>query len=442
MQKTILIQGCSLLDPVLKKVTDKVNIVIEGDRIKKISRNAGIPRPDQVINAEGCAVIPGLMNLHTHPQRRHARHMSSSMPFRVGAAAVEDLPNTQRIVWAIKNVWTELLEDGVTTMRAAGSKDCLNIELRNIFDSGMFRGPRIVASGAIIAMTGGHGTRGINAAVEADGADEVRKTARALLKAGADWIKLCVSGGIAGIHKGDHPSIVEFSEEEIRAAVEEAHKRNRRVMVHAMAAESVKNAIRAGVDCIEHGVLMDDEAINMMKEQKVSFVPTMSGIQIAYERERNAGNKEVADLLWDAIKSHKSVVSKCIKAGVLIGTGTDTLGFIPQEIQMLVDCGMSRADALSAATINSAKILGLEEEIGSIEECKRADLVILNGNPLEGLSALKKIREVIIGGDVFNREYLKIFAETGTCLRNIRRKGRDKGHSGKVMTIEEGEIIK
>lgn len=408
--RTMLIKECNLFNPVLKKVLNKVNILIEGDFIIKTSQdNIDSSQANQVINAEGCTVIPGLMNLHTHPQRRHARKMSGAMPFRVGAAAVEDLPNTQRILWAIRNVWTELIEDGVTTMRAAGSKDYLNIELRNVFNEGIFKGPRIVATGPIIAMTGGHGTRGINGAMEADGADGVRKTVRAVLKAEADWIKLCVSGGLAGIHKGEHPSMVEFTEEEVRAAVEEAHKRNRRVMVHGMAAEGVKMAVKAGVDCVEHGNLLDDEAINMMKEAGTFFVPTMSGIHTVYERERSAGNKKVADMLWEVISPQEKVVSKCIEAGILIGTGTDTLGHIHQEIGMLVNCGMSRAEALAAATINSAKILGLEKEIGSVEEGKKADILILEGNPVEDISALRKIREVIIGGEVFKSENLRIF---------------------------------
>ena len=408
MPKTILIKGCNLFDPVSKKFLDKVNILIEKSRIRKISQdNIDSSPAGQVISAEGCTVIPGLINLHTHPQRRHAR--SNSVPFRFGAAAVENLPNTQRILWAVKNAWTELLEDGVTTMRAAGSKDCLNIELKKAFAEGILKGPRIIASGAIIAMTGGHGTRGINGAMEADGADEVRKTVRMLLKAGADWIKLCVSGGLAGIREGDHPSIVEFSEEEVQAAVEEAHKRKRKVMVHAMAAQSVKMAVKAGVDCIEHGILMDNEGINMMKKEGIFFVPTMSGIQNVYEREKSAGNKEIATMLREAIKPHQSIVAKCIDAGILIGTGTDTLGSIYQEIQMLVNCGMSRSDALSAATIDSAKILGLEKEIGSVEEGKKADLLLLEENPLEDLSALKKIRGVIISGEIFNHKFLKIW---------------------------------
>ena len=402
-----IIKGCQLFDPIEKRILDNVNIIIEGDCIKAVSTEIiDSSGPDQVTEAHGCTVIPGLMNLHTHPQRRHARFMGPKTPFRFGAAAVESMPNTQRMLFALRNVWVELLEEGVTTLRAAGSKDYLNIELREFFNNGMLKGPRVVSTGPIFAITGGHGTRGIDGAKEVNGADDVRKEVRAALKAGADWIKLCVSGGLAGIHKGDHPSIVEFTEEEVRAAVEEAHKRFHKVMVHGQESESVKMAIRAGVDCIEHGNLLDDETIQMMKDAGSFFVPTMSGIRNVYERERAAGHEKMAEMLWEVISPQQDVVSKCIDAGILMGTGTDTLGHIHQEIQMLVDCGMSRVDALAAATIDSAKILGLENEIGSIEAGKKADLVILEENPEEDLSALQKIRKVMIGGEFADWQFL------------------------------------
>lgn len=413
LRKISGIKGCNLFDPISKKILDKVDILIEGDIISKVSQDS-IPfsNSDKVINAEGCTVIPGLMNLHSHPQRRHARKMSSSTPYRFGAAAVEDLPNTQRILLAVRNVLVEFIEEGVTTMRAAGSKDYLNIELRNVFNDGLFKGPRIISTGPIISQTGGHCTRGINGATEADGADEVLKTVRAAFKAGADWIKICVTGGHAGIHKGDDPRIPEFTEEEIQAAVEEAHTRGRRVMAHGCAAEGVKNAVKAGVDCIEHGTLLDDEAINMMVEAGTFLVPTLSGIRNVYERELAAGNKKIADLLWTVISPHEKTISKCIEAGILIGTGSDTLGDIYQEIEMLIKCGMTSSEALAAATINSAKILNLENEIGSVEEGKKADILILEGNPIDDIAALRKIREVIKGGEVFNSELLNIFDRT------------------------------
>lgn len=404
---SILIRRCSLFDSVNLKITRGVNILIEGERVARISTGSTDGcSADVMIDGTGCTVLPGLFNLHSHPQRRHARFMGPTSPFRIGAAAVENLPNTQRLLWAIQNSWVELVEEGVTTIRAAGSKDFLNIELRNVFEHGPFSGPRIVSTGPILAITGGHGTRGIDGGMEVDGEDEVRKAVRRILKEGADWIKLCVSGGLAGIHKGDHPSIVEFTSVEVRAAVEEAHKRGRKVMVHGMAADSVKMAVEAGVDCIEHGNLLDEEAITMMAERQVSFVPTMSGIQRVYERERDGGSAEIAEMLREVIAPQAGVVAACVQKGVLIGAGTDTLGSIHREIGMLVECGMSRPEALSAATYRSAQILGIEDEVGSIEEGKVADALVLEGDPVSDLRALGHIKGVISRGHPVTWIYL------------------------------------
>ncbi|MDD5646703.1 MAG: amidohydrolase family protein [Candidatus Bipolaricaulis sp.] len=396
---SILIRDCNLFDSVRLETTRGVSILVKDDRVAEIfpgGRNT--PPADRVLDAVGCTALPGLFNLHSHPQRRHARFMGPRSPFRVGAAAVESLPNTQRLLYAVQNCWVELIEEGITTIRAAGSKDLLNIELREVFAQGPFRGPRIVSTGPLLAITGGHGTRGLDGGMEVDGVDEVRKTVRAVLKAGADWIKLCVSGGLAGIHKGDHPTIVEFTLEEVRAAVEEAHKRRRKVMVHGMAAESVKMAVEAGVDCIEHGNLLDAEAIAMMAERGVSYVPTMSGIRKVYERERDGGSPNIAQRLYEVIAPQAETVAACIRAGILIGTGTDTLGSLHREIALLVECGMTHAQALSAATYRSAQILGMEREIGSIEEGKIADLLVIDGDPLSDLGALGRIREVMSQG--------------------------------------------
>ena len=171
-------------------------------------------------------------------------------------------------------------------------------------------------------------------------------------------------------------------------------------MVHGMSAESVKMAVEAGVDCIEHGNLLDDEAIDMMAKQDVSFVPTMSGIQRVYERERDGGRADVAEMLREVIEPHAGAVSKCIARGILIGAGTDTLGSIHREIEMLASCGMSPAQALATATYQSARILGMENQIGSIEEGKIADLLVLEEDPVADLAALGRIKEVICRGNL------------------------------------------
>jgi imidazolonepropionase-like amidohydrolase len=411
---SILIRRCRLFDSTTKTTQEGVDILVDEGIVKRVS-TAPIPAGsvDCVIDGNGRTALPGLMNLHTHPQRRHSRFLTT--PFRVGSAAAEALPNTQRLLWAIKNSWHELLHEGVTTMRTAGSKDLLNVELRHVFAAGTFNGPRIISSGPILATTGGQAThrRGIDGAMEVDGPHEIRKVVRMLLAEGVDWIKLMISGGLSGIHVGGHPTLVEFTEEEVRTAVVEAHRRGKPVMAHAMNPESVRIAVEAGVDCIEHGNLLDDASIELMRKNSVAFVPTMSGIATVHQRERDAGNTRVADMLWEVIGPHQSVVSRCIDAGILMGTGTDTLGNMAKEISMFVECGMSHADALCTATISSARILGLENQLGSIEEGKIADIVLVPGNPLDDIAVLENVQEVILGGCLVDPTFL--MSGNGPC---------------------------
>ena len=396
---SLLINNGKILNPNKPKSLQKADILIENDRITNISDNKPINNScKEVVDAEGCIIIPGLINMHTHITRRHLHRQSISIPFRQGTPEIENSPITKRILWALKNSWLEL-GDGVTTIRDAGSKGCVSIDLRNCISEEIFDGPRIIASGVPVAMTGGHESHRYNAAREADGPAEVRKAVREQLRSGTDWIKLMASGGIGGMPYREHPSMMEFSEEELRAGTEEAHKRHRKVMVHAMSDESIIASIKVGVDCIEHGVLMSDSTLDLMERKGTYFVPTLSGVYKVFEREKAAGNYEFAELLMtEVVQKHQEVVSKAIQREILIGTGSDTLGSVYEEIQFLIKLGLSRAEALAAATINGAKILGLENEIGTIEVGKRADIVLLEANPLESSDAYKQIRDVIFAG--------------------------------------------
>jgi len=396
----LLIKGVWIRNPGERSLSGPTDILIEGNTIShigKLSPKRGFSTTE-VIYANDCTVIPGLINLHVHVTRRHLRFHSLSVPFREGAPEIENSPDTKRILWALQNVWTELGE-GVTSFRDAGSKHCVSIELREAFKQGLFEGPRLVACGEPIAMTGGHETHRYRGAREADGPFEVRKAVREQLRAGADWIKLMASAGLGGMPEREHPAFTEFSLDELQAGVEEAHKRERRVMAHAMSDDSVRLSLEAGVDCIEHGIYMSETTLSMLSELGRAFVPTLSGIVMVYERERAAGHESFAELLLEqVILPHRRVVSQAIKREVLIGTGTDTLGNITDEIRLLIECGMTPGQALRAATIDSAKILGLESEIGTIEEGKRADLVVLKADPLEDLEAYRRVEEVIFDG--------------------------------------------
>jgi imidazolonepropionase-like amidohydrolase len=251
-------------------------------------------------------------------------------------------------------------------------------------------------------MTGGHGDHRVqrpNPRKVADGPDEVRRAVRIQLKAGADWIKLMASGGLGGMPEYEDPRYVEYSFEELRAGVEEAHKRWTPVCVHAYATGGIKNSVEAGVDCIEHGVIMDEEVIEMMVEKDVSWVPTITGMYNLYVREKKAGNDDFAQLMEEVvIEPHKVSIELGLKAGVRIGLGTDTLGEIIQEIQMLHEYGMTPMEALMAATRVSAEVVRIQDVVGTIEAGKKADLLMVNGNPLEDLEDMRRVRRVFKDG--------------------------------------------
>lgn len=366
--------------------------------------------PDGVrrIDAKGGSILPGLINLHVHIHRRHLHRPMSQTAFRAGARAVEALPDTLRILWALRNLWWEM-QEGATTFREISSKHRINLTIKQAIQMGIFKGPRLFCCGQGVGMTGGHGSHGGGGTSEADGPDEVRKAVRAELKAGVDFIKVMASAGLAAMPDED-PRMVEFSVAELRAACEEAHARHRRVAAHAYPAQAIKNCVLAGVDCIEHGSIMDDETIAMMVERKTCYVPTMTGMYNFWQREVQYGRKDIADTIRAVIlEPHRVSVAKCHAQGVRIGTGTDTLGQLNQEIEMLHDCGIPTMDCLRAATSVGAEIMGLEDEIGTLEPAKRADVLVVDGNPVENLAALRNVRTVIHDGWIVDGETLAVF---------------------------------
>ncbi len=402
----VLIRGGSVLNPFPPFVAQPASVRIVDGQIVEVGEisEAG---DDRVLDATGLTIIPGLINLHVHITRRHLHLQPVGVPFRQGAPAIENLPDELRILWGLRNAWTELAE-GATTVRDAGSKHQASIRLRDGLRSGIFPGPRILASGEPVAITGGHESHRYHGAREADGPAEVRKAVREQLRAGADWIKLMASAGIGGMPYREHPRYTEFTSEELCAGAEEAHKRGRRVLAHAMSDESVRFCIACGVDTVEHGVLMHEETVQAMEENGIGFVPTISGISNVYVREKAAGNDDFAQLLQrEVLEPHRTVVMQAIERGVRIGTGSDTLGSISDEIALLVACGMSSGRALAAATIDGALLLGMEGELGSIEVGKRADLVMLAGDPIGDVNAYRDVREVVYGGELLSTTYPK-----------------------------------
>ncbi|MGE3076197.1 MAG: amidohydrolase family protein [Dehalococcoidia bacterium] len=349
-----------------------------------------------VIECAGKYIIPGLIDCHVHLT-------GSGDPAELNAARTTPLPKR---AWLAERYARATLHAGVTTVRDLGAADRLNIDMARAVESGLIEGPRILAAGLGVTMTGGHGHGFL--ATEADGPDAVRKAVREQLRAGATAIKLFASGGV--MTPGVDPRSPSFTEEEMRAGVEEAHKAFRPVGAHAQATDGIKNAIRAGVDSIEHGVWLDDEAIEMMLERGTYLVATLTApYQIAHCG-REAGIPEyMVDKGWQVLASHEDSFSRAVKAGVKIAMGTDQgtpvnrPGENAQEIVRMVGLGMSPAAALMASTAWASELLRIQDQTGRVKEGLAADLVVLEADPLENIEILtnhRAIRAVIQGGRI------------------------------------------
>lgn len=401
------------------RVVENAHLTIEGSKIASVTSGVVEPRvapDDVVVDVAGATVLPGLMNLHVHVNRRHMHRLTAETPFRVGTPALESLPDELRFVWALKNLWSELLE-GVTTFRDTGSGNRLSNKVRWAFASGMLGGPRLVSSGEAIAMTGGHGTHYTKmGARAADGPEGVRRAVREELAAGADWIKLMASSGIGGMPAHEDPRSPELGIDEMAAGVREAHARHARVCAHAYFPEAVRNAVRAGVDCIEHGALLDEETISLMATSGTFYVPTITGLAEVSRRERESGNIATAEAIDAAIGHHGEAVAMAYEAGIRLGTGTDTLGQLVDEIVAMHAAGVPEMDCIDAATRGSATVLGMQDELGTIEPGKTADIVCVDGDPLSDLQALRKVRHVFQGGNLVNSDWMTSSIEDALAL--------------------------
>lgn len=329
------------------------------------------------LDARALTVLPGLINMHEHLTMRR----TWGPPWQ--QTELDDLYLVIRGVRAA----LATLGRGVTTVRELGAKHHLNVHLKRAIAAGVIPGPRVLAAGAPISITGGHAWK---LSTEADGPEGMRRAVRETIKAGADWIKLISSNDPVHEERDGQHTHPEISREEFVAAVSAAHAWGRRLTAHAMGRDTIGWAVDAGVDCIEHGVYLDEALADRMLRADVSLVPTLSGY---YETtlERWGRGADWIARHEHLLQPHKVSTRIAIEAGVRVGVGTDTVGDIVEELEMLVVCGMTPAQALSAATLTNAQILGLDDQIGTVEPGKIADLVLVRGNPLDDLGVLRDV---------------------------------------------------
>ena len=360
----------------------QADLVVEDGRIVEIGPGLD---GDERVDLAGKALLPGLFDCHTHVTFSTIdtmRRIQTPFSYRF-YQAMHNLEATLRI--------------GITTVRDAGGAD---LGVKQAVEDGLIRGPRMQISLGMISQTGGHGDgwmpSGANLRLDShpgvpstivNGPDEMRLKVRELVRMGADVIKVAVSGGV--LSPRDKPTHAHFRLEELKVLVEEATAAGIWAMAHAQATPGIKNAIRAGIRSIDHGIYLDDEAIEMMLARGTWLVPTLvaprgvidaAAAGAAIPEASVAKAHEVAEI-------HRASFAKAVEAGVKVAMGTDS-GVTPhgnnlRELALMVEGGMSPMQALVATTSSAAELMGLEDELGTLEPGRRADLVVVEGDPLE-----------------------------------------------------------
>ena len=287
----------------------------------------------------------------------------------------------------------------MTTVRDVGSRDHLIFALKKAIDKGLTPGPRIIGAGLAICMIGGHLRRVI--AQEVEGVEQVRQVVREQIDAGAEVIKVIASGGV--LTPGTSPDQAQMTLEELRAAVDEAKQAGRKVAAHAHGASGMKNAIHAGVHSIEHATLMDEEAAGLFEKHAVYMVPTLSALATTGACRRGCGIPDDALEKAKAMtKRHQSSFRQAHRRGLLIAMGTDAgtpfnfHGENAQELARMVALGMTPMQAIVASTLAAARLIGIQDQVGTIAKGKQADLVLVDGNPLRRIELLQG-RSRIVG---------------------------------------------
>jgi imidazolonepropionase-like amidohydrolase len=372
-----------------------LEVAVSGGRITRIGpvqSDGNARQATAVVEAPSATLMPGMIDLHMHVFQWGQRH---------------DVPWDQESILeagirGIRNAST-LLDMGVTTARDVASRDNLSIQLRDLINAGVVRGPRFLASGTQLEASGRAAY--FFRAIYINGADEARAATRRQLRAGADWIKIMATAGVGGGTGKlvSEPGWQELTEEEMRAAAVEAHGPGRKITAHAIGNAGIKAALRAGVDCIEHGDFLDEEAIELMLERNVPLVPTLKITENLGEHGTERGfERNIVERAKRSMEAGLESTLKAHRAGVRVGTGSDVDldETAAQEVRMLLRAGLSPMDALLATTKVAANILDLDEELGTIEEGKIADLILLDGDPLDDAFALDRVTHVIHRGDL------------------------------------------
>nr|WP_315199358.1 amidohydrolase family protein [uncultured Flavobacterium sp.] len=409
--KTKAIKAGKLIDVMSGTVLTNQIILVENNIIIEIGSGIAIPKNAEIIDLTNATVLPGLMDCHTH------------LTFQAGDNYYEDAFRKTPIDYAIlAPVYAKkTLNAGFTMVRDAGADQLIDISLRNAINNGSIEGPRMLVSTYALGSTGGHADlTGFNPNIDwkynkdftgvADGVDEIRKRVRNNIKWGADWIKFMASGGV--LSEEETPGLPQYSFEEMKALCDEAHLWGRKIFAHAHGAEAIKLAVKAGVSSIEHGSLIDAEGIQLMKDKGVYLVADIyDDDYILAEFGKKGYPEKIMNKERMVGKLQRENFQKAVKAGVKIAYGTDAgvypHGWNGKQFYYMVKFGLTPMQAIQSATINAADLLDWKDKTGSITKGKLADIIAVEGNPINDITILEHVKFVMKEGTVYKNEIHK-----------------------------------
>lgn len=394
--QVIALKASSLVDVVAGTRIQNPVVLIRGERIEAIGAGLEIPADAQLIDLGARTLVPGLIDAHVH--------IAGGGAFTPERGALRSAASARKTLLA-----------GFTSVRSMGGRNFGGIALKNAIDEGDVIGPRIFDAGTMLTVSGGHcggGSRPSPTSAYVDGpgvgtgVDGFVKLVRDQARAGADFIKICLTGGFVS---GTNPNTTYFTEDELRAVIETAHRQGLKVAVHAYSAPAIKQALRLGADSIEHASLLDDEVIRLLKRNPEQVVvPTLSIFGTSIERAKAAGASPVAlKNLQLVSNAYLSNGRKLVKGGVTLIYGSDgPAGDNANEFLALVEVGLSPLQAIQAATISAAKFLNADEDIGSLSPGKYADIIAVDSDPLADVSTFQTVPWVMKSGQVYKGEFL------------------------------------
>jgi imidazolonepropionase-like amidohydrolase len=407
--KSYVLKAARMFDGKSSAITTPGEVVVTDGKIVGVGANAVVPPGAEVIDLGDATLLPGFIDAHTHLTMMYREDYTKAM--------LDDLQESvpEKAIDGIANARITLMA-GFTTVRDVGSSDFLDVGLRNSINKGNVPGPRMLICVHAIGATGGHcdetgfrsGVFGKENGPEqgvVNGADQARYAVRLAHKYGATIIKTCATGGVLSL--ADSVDTPQLTQAELDALVDEAHALKLKAAAHAHGAEGAKRAIRAGIDSIEHGSFLDEEALDMMKQRGTYYVPTLMATQGLSEQIAKGvpippAIRVKADL---AIASVHQTFQKALAKNIKIGLGTDAAvyphGRNAEEFHQMVDLGMKPVEALKAGTSNDADLLGLANRIGTLEANKLADVVAVPGNPVENIRQTEHVFFVMKEGVIY-----------------------------------------